>query len=210
MKNLLLIGDSIRMGYDKAIAKTLEGKANVYFPAENCRFASYVLRYLHEYKALANGEKIDVIHWNAGLWDDLHLLDGEPLVTLEDYARNVERIYSLMELLFPKAKIIFATSTPVQEELFTTCKRYNAETERYNAEAVRISLAHGAIINDLYSTIKDMPKSYYSDLTHLYTKNGTELVTEQVRRCIEMSLAIKGADLDYEELFSKKHDVLGV
>ena len=49
MKNLLLLGDSIRMGYDKAVEKTLEGKANVYFPAENCRFASYVLRYLHEY-----------------------------------------------------------------------------------------------------------------------------------------------------------------
>ena len=36
---------------DKAVAKTLEGKANVYFPAENCRFASYVLRYIHEYKS---------------------------------------------------------------------------------------------------------------------------------------------------------------
>ena len=47
MKNLLLIGDSIRMGYDKSIKKTLEGKANVYFPAENCRFAAYLLRYIH-------------------------------------------------------------------------------------------------------------------------------------------------------------------
>ena len=49
MKNLLLIGDSIRMGYDKSVKKTLEGKANVIFPDENCRFASYVLRYFHEY-----------------------------------------------------------------------------------------------------------------------------------------------------------------
>ena len=49
MKNVLLIGDSIRIGYGKAVKRTLEGKANVYFPTENCRFASYVLRYLHEY-----------------------------------------------------------------------------------------------------------------------------------------------------------------
>ena len=42
MKNVLLIGDSIRKGYDKAVKKTLEGKANVYFPEDNCRFASYV------------------------------------------------------------------------------------------------------------------------------------------------------------------------
>lgn len=211
MKKILLIGDSIRQGYDKYIKMMFDGVAEVYYPAENCRFSTYIVRSLHEWKdKLACGDDVDLIHWNAGLWDDLRLLDGEPLVTLEDYARNVERIYSLMELLFPKAKIIFATSTPVQEELFTTCKRYNAETERYNAEAVRISLAHGASINDLYATVKDMPKSYYSDLTHLYTKDGTALVTEQVRRSIESVLAIKGADLDYEELFSKKRDVLGV
>ncbi len=41
MKNVLLIGDSIRAGYDKAVKKSLEGIANVYFPEENCRFASY-------------------------------------------------------------------------------------------------------------------------------------------------------------------------
>ncbi len=69
MKNLLLIGDSIRMGYDKSVKKTLEGKANVIFPEENCRFASYVLRYFHEYLKDIKGEDIDVVHWNAGLWD---------------------------------------------------------------------------------------------------------------------------------------------
>ena len=47
MKNLLLVGDSIRMGYDKSVKKTLEGRVNVIFPAENCRFASYLLREFH-------------------------------------------------------------------------------------------------------------------------------------------------------------------
>ena len=39
MKNLLLIGDSIRMGYDTFVREKLSGRMNVYFPAENCRFA---------------------------------------------------------------------------------------------------------------------------------------------------------------------------
>lgn len=39
---------------------------------------------------------------------------------------------------------------------------------------------------------------------------GTALVTEQVRRSIEAALAIKGKDLNYEELFSEKNDVIGV
>ena len=62
MKNILLIGDSIRIGYDKAVRNTLEGIANVYFPEENTRFASYVLRYLHEYKGLVPGGHVDVLH----------------------------------------------------------------------------------------------------------------------------------------------------
>ena len=33
---------------------------------------------------------------------------------------------------------------------------------------------------------------------------GTALVTEQVRRSIEAALAIKGKDLNYEELFSER------
>ena len=51
-------------GYDKSIKETLEGKANVIFPEENCRFASYLLRCIPD-----NMEKEDikVIHWNAEL-----------------------------------------------------------------------------------------------------------------------------------------------
>lgn len=40
--------------------------------------------------------------------------------------------------MFPAAKMIFATSTPVQEEFFTVCKRYNKDTEVYNAAAIGI------------------------------------------------------------------------
>ena len=109
MKKVLLLGDSIRKGYDKAIKKTLEGKAEVYFPNDNCRFAAYLLRYLHEYgEAIENG-KPDVIHWNAGLWDILTMLDGKNLISPEAYAENVERICNIIKMVYPKAKMVFAT-----------------------------------------------------------------------------------------------------
>ena len=44
----------------------------------------------------------------------------------------------------------------------------------------------------------------------IYTKDGTELVTEQVRRSIESVLSIEGKDLDYEALFSDKRSLLGI
>ena len=34
MKNLLLLGDSIRMGYDSFVQEKLQGRANVYYSPE--------------------------------------------------------------------------------------------------------------------------------------------------------------------------------
>ena len=68
MKKVLLIGDSIRKGYDAYTKDKLAGVAEVVYPAENCRFAEYVLRYLPDWaEELHVGEELDVIHWNAGL-----------------------------------------------------------------------------------------------------------------------------------------------
>ena len=38
MKKIILLGDSIRMGYDKYTKMALEGVAEVFSPEENCRF----------------------------------------------------------------------------------------------------------------------------------------------------------------------------
>ena len=74
MKKILLIGDSIRMGYDKYVKEALKDSAEVYYPEENCRFAEYVLRYAHEWKKkLGCPDDPDLVHWNAGLWDALEL-----------------------------------------------------------------------------------------------------------------------------------------
>ena len=47
MKKVMLIGDSIRKGYDKYVKMALEDSAEVAYPKENCRFTPYVLRNLH-------------------------------------------------------------------------------------------------------------------------------------------------------------------
>lgn len=211
MKKILLIGDSIRQGYDKYVKMAFDGVAKVYYPEENCRFAAYVARNLHEWKwRLEIPDDLDLIHWNAGLWDDLVLLDGEHLTPLPIYEYYIERVCKMIAILFPTAKVIFATSTPIQEELFTTCKRYNADTRRYNAAAVEIATKHGHKINDLYAITENVPKSYYSDLAHLYTKDGAKLHTEKVVSAIEEALGITGHALDYDKLFAKKNDVIGV
>ncbi|MBQ4528682.1 MAG: hypothetical protein II998_11500 [Clostridia bacterium] len=211
MKKVLLIGDSIRMGYDTYTKMAFESSAEVYFPKDNCRFTGYIIRHLHDWKnELKLGNDIDLVHWNAGLWDDLVMLDSKHHTSLDIYKENIDRICNIIKILFPDAKMIFATSTPVQEELFTVCKRYNRDTEAYNSAAIEIVKKHGGEINDLYTLMKNAPIEYHSDLTHYYTKEGTRLITNQVVNCIEKVLDIKGTVLNYDKLFAKNEGVIGI
>ena len=205
MKNVLLIGDSIRIGYDKSVKKTLQDKANVYFPEENCRFASYVLRYIHEYKDSLGDNHVDVLHWNAGLWDCLRLFGEEPHTPMEVYAYYIERICIRIKKLFPDAKVIFATSTSVQSELMASdFKRYNKEIETYNATAVEVVSKYGFEVNDLYAISVTLPEEARSDPVHYYTSVGTKAFTEKVLSYIVPALGIE-EELEYkEEIYIKE------
>ena len=205
MKNVLLIGDSIRMGYEEAVKKSLENDARVYFPEENCRFASYVLRYMHEYKNLLGDKQVDVLHWNAGLWDCLRLFEEEPHTPVDVYAYYIERICIRIKKIFPDAKVIFATSTSVQSELMATdFKRYNEEIEIYNKAATEVVKKYGFEINDLYTTSVGLPSDAHSDPVHYYTSFGTRVFAEQVLSYLLPALDIE-EELEYrEELFTSK------
>lgn len=205
MKNLLLIGDSIRMGYDKSVKKTLENKANVIFPEENCRFASYVLRNFHEYFGDIKGEDIDVIHWNAGLWDCLRLFKEEPHTPLDIYAYYIERICIRIKKLCPKAQVIFATSTKVlSEKMSEDFKRYNEEIEKYNEAAVNVVKRYGFQVNDLYALSAELPEQAHSDPVHYYTPAGTQAFTNRVLSFVMPALGIYD-ELKYcEEMYTDK------
>lgn len=205
MKNVLLVGDSIRAGYDKAVKKTLEGVANVCFPEENCRFASYVLRYIHEYKSLFEGEEVDVVHWNAGLWDCLRLLGEDPHTPIEFYANYIERICARIKKVYPNAKVIFATSTSVQEDKMPEgFKRYNKEIEEYNRVAVDIAKKYGFEINDLYEVSVSIADKAHSDSVHYYTPMGTEAFTNKVLSYIAPALGLENVPEYKEELHTDK------
>ena len=121
MKNVFLIGDSIRIGannspgYGVYVKENLAGEANVYGPAENCRFAQYTLRYIREWRREVDAESIDVVHWNNGLWDLLRLDGDEPLTPLDTYLSMLERVHRTLRASFPRARIIFALTTAVVE-----------------------------------------------------------------------------------------------
>lgn len=211
MKKIVLIGDSIRVGYCRYVQQAFEGEAAVYFPNENCRFAAYIVRALSSWKGkMECGDDVDCVHFNVGLWDCLILPDGI-LTPIEIYRFYFDRVCKQIKTLFPKAKIIFATSTAVLEDQYKeNLRRKNADIEQYNAAAVEIAQGHGFAINDLYAITKDVPESYHSDMTHYYTKDGTRILTEQVANVIADALGIPAKPLDYDALFAEVDKIVGI
>lgn len=211
MKKVLLLGDSIRQGYEKYVSMAFEDTAQVFSPKDCGRFAAYTLRYIGIWKAQLKCGEVDLIHWNAGLWDCLRMGDGLPHTELPVYQNYLHRVCLAIERLFPNAQQVFATSTAVQEHLFTgALKRFNGDIEAYNAAAIRVVTAHGAKINDLYAATKDAPAEVYSDPTHFNTKEGTRLVAEPVISCIANTLGITARQLDYDKLFVKQTEIIGI
>ena len=180
MKNLLLVGDSIRAGYDKSVKKTLEGKVNVIFPEDNCRFASYILRYFNDYLCGVKGEDIDVVHWNTGLWDCLRMFGEEPHTPIDIYEYYIDRICKRIKNTCPNATVIFATTTPLRKE-HKKSEKHNANVIRFNSIITPLLEEKGIIINDLHKLVSTDVEKYIlpTDNIHL-SEAGGEVCAKQV------------------------------
>lgn len=187
MKEVLLLGDSIRMAYQKRVTELLGGEFHVSAPGENCRFAAYTLNSLRMW--LPKLPKPDIIHWNNGLWDTAILYPEDGCFThLGEYADALEKI--LRELQKTGAKIIFASSTPVSpdKQFLTTAAppaHKNEDIRRYNAAARIIMEQHGIEINDLYQLVEPHISEYISaDMIHP-TPSGIEALAAAVSHKIK-------------------------
>ena len=209
MKKIILIGDSIRMGYDKYVKDALAGTAEVYYSDDGARFSEYTLRYLSDWKHDNGwGEDIDLIHWNTGLWDVLEMYGEAPISNPQQYGETIAKIYRQIKLLFPNAKQVFATSTSVIEERYDwTRKRHNSTIEQYNKIAVDALSKTDCVINDLYTLTKNAPLEIRAgDPTHFYTPEGTKLIGDRVLSYICGELSIEASDVNLENFVPEKYD----
>ena len=200
MKKIVLIGDSIRMGYDKYVKEALDGVAELYYPSENCKFAQCVFRFAHDWKQKGEWpDDVDLVHWNAGLWDVLEPFVDGPLTPIEFYEHTISRIDKRLRQLFPNATFVFATSTAVMERGFTgTFYRRNCVIEEYNKAALRALEGTDTIIDDLYHHTLNCDEKYHSDLTHFNNPEGAAFVGGKVLSVLCQTLDIPAADVNVE------------
>ena len=104
MKKILLIGDSIRKGYDAYVRERMTNLAEVYFPEENCTFTTNILRFLHVWTDNLKLYEADAVHFNAGLWDTgRYLFEDVPFTPLEEYIALLRRVVEKLRHICPKA-----------------------------------------------------------------------------------------------------------
>lgn len=148
MKNVLLLGDSIRMLYQPKVKDLLKGRANVYGPAENGRWSDYTLNSLRFW--LPQLPDADIVHWNNGFWDiGDNYQEGSSYTPIEEYERDMGRIIKVLrQLISPDVKIVAALTTPWLAGPLS-------EVERFNEVFRRVAEREGIAVNDLYTPLRD-------------------------------------------------------
>ena len=190
-KTVLLLGDSIRLGYCRHVREMMKGTADVYFPEnENGMFAYYTLRRIWDWtKLVPDPQSVDVIHFNNGLWD-LGQRDGrECLTPIDVYASTMSRIADELRHFFPRAKLVFATTTPINERVFNEQHlKGNAEVARYNAAALKALGSKIDAVDDLNRFVRENGLAAHQvDIVH-YDEAGYRLLAGEVVRVVSALL----------------------
>ncbi|MCE9530688.1 MAG: SGNH/GDSL hydrolase family protein, partial [Planctomycetes bacterium] len=120
LPRVLILGDSISIGYTESVRKLLQGKAEVIRPNTNCQHTAFGLAHIKEW---LGKEKWDVIHFNWGIWDT-HMLDANNALvrdetkgelhirhTPQKYRENLTELVDILEK--SGAKLIWASTTPI-------------------------------------------------------------------------------------------------
>ncbi len=187
MPRVLLIGDSISIGYTKPTRQLLAGKAEVHRVPGNAGHTGMGLAGLPKWLDEKHG-KWDVIHFNWGLWDLCYRnpqskvqghrdkVNGKLTHTPEQYAANLEQIVTRLEQT--GAKLIFATTTPVPKG---EAGRKVGDDAKYNAVALDVMKRHGVRINDLHAVMSPHMKQHQVGPGNVhFTPEGSKLLAEHV------------------------------
>lgn len=202
LPNVFLYGDSISIAYTDATRNALKGKANVYRLYCNGGDSSSFLKKMESMHKIMQDKKLkdrwnfdwDVIHFNVGLHDLKYMKDrkldrvnGVQAISPEDYEKNLRSIIAYLKKEASKAKLIFATTTPVPEG---EAGRIAGDAARYNQIALKVLKDYPEIgVNDLYGFTKPNHKKWWTKPGNVhFNSTGATAQGEEAARMIEQEL----------------------
>ena len=178
LPRVLLIGDSISIGYTLPVRELLKGKANVHRILTNGGPTSHGVEQIDQW--LGEG-KWNVVHFNFGLHDLKIGDDGTHQVPIEQYGRNLERIVARLNRT--GARLIWASTTPVPDAKVDP-PRKNTDVIAYNAVARRIMEERGIPVNDLYRLVMPQLETLQRPANVHFTDEGYLALAKKVAAAI--------------------------
>jgi|GEM_PF-2643645 len=182
LPRVLLIGDSISIGYTLDTRAMLKGKVNLHRIPVN---GGATGRGLQEIDKWLGAGKWDVIHFNWGLHDLKYVVpgagklamppEGKRVEPVARYAANLDKLVKRMRKT--GAKLIFATTTPVPEG----CRgRVAGDAKIYNTAAIKVMKANSVSVNDLYAFALPRLKTIQRPANVHFLPAGSKALATQV------------------------------
>lgn len=181
LPRVLLIGDSISIGYTAPTRELLKGKANVHRISEN---GGPTINGLAKIDKWLGAGKWDVIHFNWGL-HDIKMDTGKHQVPIDQYEANLREL--VKRLKASNAKLIWASTTPVPEGKVSPPRR-PGDVVAYNEVAEKIMKENGVTINDLYTFAAPRLDKIQRPVNVHFTDEGSRALAEQVAQSIQKKL----------------------
>jgi acetyl esterase len=193
LPRVLLIGDSISIGYTLPVRKLLTGKANVHRIPTNARHTGIGLQKINEW--LGHG-KWDVIHFNWGLHDLCYRstnpatpnrkdkANGKLDLTFEKYQQNLRKLVKILKAT--DATLIWASTTPVPDG---EPGRFKGDEIKYNKAAKKIMKENDVMINNLHArAMRKLSEIQLPNGNVHFTPQGSEYLAKKVARSIRKAL----------------------
>lgn len=191
LPRVLLIGDSISIGYTLAVREELKGQANVHRPTTNCGPTTNGLANLDKWL----GEKPwDVIHFNWGL-HDLKYMDekggllsptdpkAKQQVPPEQYEKNLRELVGRLKKT--NATLVWCATTPVPEG---SAGRVADDSVKYNEIAAKVMKENNIATDDLHAFAKSRLKDIQLPANVHFSNDGSKALAKQVAESITAAL----------------------
>ena len=192
LPRVLIIGDSISIGYTLPVREMLKGVANVHRPPVNCASTKHGINGIEDW---VGNKKWDVIHFNWGLHDlkymgpngenlaDPQLNSSSQQVPIDEYVKNLQRL--VLYLKKTKAELIWRNTTPVP---IGAKGRVVGDSKKYNDAAQEIMSHYSIETNDLYQFAKANWDKVGRKADVHFTPEGSKELAKLVAKSIRKKL----------------------
>ncbi|MEC9475470.1 MAG: SGNH/GDSL hydrolase family protein [Planctomycetota bacterium] len=191
LPKVLIIGDSISIGYTPFVEEQLREKAMVIHNPGNAQHTGTGLKKID---AWLGEKKWDVIHFNWGLWDLCYRdppgslkrgkKNGKVTFTPQQYGKNLEKL--IVRLKKTGAKLIWASTTKVPEG---EPGRKVGDDIRYNAVARKLMKKYRIPVTDLHAASSQFPAELFRAPGDVHFKpEGRRKLARLVAKKVEEAL----------------------